>query len=55
MAAFRISDSVYYLFRDWLPASGEELGDFPLIFQYIKSVPETPEHEQVTDVFMPLV
>lgn len=50
----RISDSVYYLFRDWLPNSGEELRDVPLFFQYIKRVPETPEHEQVTDVFLPL-
>lgn len=50
----RISDSVYYLFREWLPDSGEELRDFPLFFQYIKRVPETPEHEQVTDVYLPL-
>lgn len=49
------SDSVYYLFRDWLPDSGEELRDAPLFFQYIKRVPETPEHEQVTDVYLPLV
>lgn len=50
----RISDSVYYLFRDWLPDSGEELRDFPLFFQYIKRVPETPEHEQITDIYLPL-
>lgn len=51
----RISDSVYYLFRDWLPDSGEELRDFPLFFHYIKRVPETPEHEQITDVYLPLM
>jgi len=51
----RISDSVYYLYREWLPESGEELREFPLFFQYIKRVPETPEHEQVTDVYLPLV
>jgi len=51
----RISDSVYYLYRDWLPESGEELREFPLFFHYIKRVPETPEHEQVTDVYLPLV
>ena len=51
----QISDSVYYLFREWLPESGEELRDFPLLFHYIKRVPETPEHEQVTDVYLPLV
>ncbi|MDT4291723.1 AraC family transcriptional regulator [Methylomonas sp. MO1] len=51
----RISDSVYYLYREWLPESGEELRDFPLFFHYIKRVPETLEHEQVTDVYLPLV
>jgi len=51
----RISDSVYYLYREWLPESSEELRDFPLFFHYIKRVPETPEHEQVTDVYLPLV
>lgn len=51
----RISDSVYYLYREWLPESGEELRDFPLFFHYIKRVPETPEHEQVTDIYLPLV
>ncbi|WP_426994064.1 AraC family transcriptional regulator [Methylomonas sp. CM2] len=50
----RISDSVYYLFRDWLPDSGEELRDFPLFFHYIKRVPETPEHEQITDIYLAL-
>lgn len=50
----RISDSVYYLYREWLPESGEELREFPLFFHYIKRVPETPEHEQVTDVYLPL-
>lgn len=50
----RIGESANYLYRDWLPASGEELRDFPLFFHYIKKIPETPEHEQVTDVYLPL-
>lgn len=50
----QISDSVYYLYREWLPESGEELRDFPVFFHYIKRVPETPEHEQVTDIYLPL-
>lgn len=50
----RISDSVYYLYRELLPENGEELLDFSLFFHYIKRVPETPEHEQVTDVYLPL-
>ncbi len=50
----RIGDSVYPLYRDWLPESGEELRDFPLFFHYLKRVPEVAEHEQVTDIYLPL-
>lgn len=50
----RIGDSAHYLYREWLPESGEELRDFPLFFHYIKRIPETPEHEQVTDIYLPL-
>ena len=50
----RIGESAYYLYRDWLPDSGEELRDFPLFFHYLKLMPETPEHELVTDVYLPL-
>jgi AraC family transcriptional regulator len=50
----RVAESAHYLYREWLPESGEELRDFPLFFHYVKRVPETPEHEQVTDVYLPL-
>jgi len=50
----RIGESVWFLYRDWLPDSGEELRDFPLFFHYIKRVPDVAEHEQVTDVYLPL-
>lgn len=45
---------VSYLYSEWLPASGEELRDFPLFFQRVKFFPEVPEHEAVTDIFLPL-
>ncbi|MDN3556931.1 AraC family transcriptional regulator [Halomonas maura] len=51
----RIADAAYYLYREWLPESGEELRDFPLFFHYRNLMPETPEHELVTDVCLPLV
>ncbi|MEJ2455906.1 MAG: AraC family transcriptional regulator [Candidatus Thiodiazotropha sp.] len=51
----RIEDSIYPLYRDWLPESGEELRDFPLFFHYLKRIPEVPEHEQMTDIYLPLV
>lgn len=50
----RIIDSVYYLYRDWLPESGEELRDFPLFFHYINLISMVPEHELVTDIYLPL-
>jgi AraC family transcriptional regulator len=50
----RIGESVYSLYREWLPASGEGLRDFPLFFHYLNLTPETPEHELVTDIYLPL-
>lgn len=50
----RLGESIYYLYRDWLPGSGEELRDFPLFFHYLNLIPDTPEHELVTDVYLPL-
>jgi len=44
----------YYLYRDWLPESGEELRDFPLYFQYLNLLPETAEHDLITDIYLPL-
>lgn len=42
------------LYRDWLPASGEETRDFPLYCQRVSFFPDVPEHEAVTDLFLPL-
>ncbi|MFA5915475.1 MAG: AraC family transcriptional regulator [Burkholderiales bacterium] len=50
----RIGIGAHYLYRDWLPKSGEELRDFPLYFHYLNLLPETPEHELITDIYLPL-
>lgn len=50
----RIAESAYYLYRNWLPESDEELRDFPMFFHYVKKVPDVSEHEQITDVYLPL-
>jgi AraC family transcriptional regulator len=50
----RMSESIYPLFREWLPQSGEELRDFPLFFQYLNLIPEVDEQELVTDIYLPL-
>ena len=49
-----IGDGAYYLYRDWLPESGEEPRDFPLFFHYLNLIPETAEHELITDIHLPL-
>ena len=46
--------SIYPLYREWLPSSGEELRDFPLFFEYLNLIPQVEEHELVTDIFLPL-
>ena len=50
----RIGETAYYLYRDWLPESGEVLRDFPMYFHYLNLIPETPENELITDVYLPL-
>ncbi len=49
-----IGDTVHPLYSEWLPSSGEELRDFPVFFHYIERMPTVAEHEQVTDVYLPL-
>jgi AraC family transcriptional regulator len=49
-----LAQTVGYLYSEWLPASGEELRDFPIFLQRVTFFPEVPEHEAVTDVFLPL-
>jgi AraC family transcriptional regulator len=49
-----LAATVRYLYAEWLPQSGEELRDFPLFVQRVAFFPDVPEHEAVTDVFLPL-
>ncbi len=44
-----------YLYGEWLPQSGEEPRDMPPFAQRVSFFPEVPEHEAVTDLFLPLV
>ena len=43
-----------YLYREWLPQSGETPGDFPIFFHYVNVGPDVREHEMITDVYLPL-
>jgi len=49
-----ISVSVLALYREWLPNSGERVRDAPMFFHYIERMPRVAEHEQVTDIYLPL-
>ncbi len=49
-----LPDAVRHLYARWLPRSGEETRDFPLYFQRVAFFPDVPEHEAVTDIFLPL-
>lgn len=49
-----LAATVRWLYADWLPRSGEVLRDFPLYLQRVQFFPDVPEHEAVTDIFLPL-
>ncbi|WP_244848795.1 GyrI-like domain-containing protein [Caballeronia sp. SL2Y3] len=50
-----IGETIYPIYRDWLPASGEELRDHPLFFHYLSVFPETQQDQWQTDIYIPLV
>lgn len=47
-----IGDTIYHLYRDWLPESGEELGDLPCIFCYHNFDHEVAETELLTEIWV---
>ncbi|MCW6532233.1 AraC family transcriptional regulator [Sphingomonas sp. MMSM20] len=50
-----LEPAALYLYRDWLPTSGEEVRDFPIYCQRrLSFIPETPAHEVVVELFLPL-
>jgi AraC family transcriptional regulator len=50
-----LEPAALYLYRDWLPASGEEARDFPIYCQRrLSFFPDVPIHEVVVEVFLPL-
>lgn len=49
-----VGETIYPIYRDWLPASGEELRDHPLFFHYVNVSPETPQEQWQTDIYIPL-
>ncbi|MFO0891402.1 MAG: AraC family transcriptional regulator [Isosphaeraceae bacterium] len=43
-----------YLCAEWLPQSGEQQREFPLFCRRVSFFPDVPEHEAVTEIFLPL-
>lgn len=49
-----ISETITYLYSDWLVQSKEELRDYPIFFERINFFPDVPETEIITDIYLPL-
>ena len=50
-----LEPAALYLYRDWLPDSGEEARDFPIYCQRrLSLIPEMAAHEVVVELFLPL-
>ncbi|QIE29334.1 HTH-type transcriptional activator RhaR (plasmid) [Caballeronia sp. SBC1] len=49
-----IGETIYPIYSDSLPASGEELRDHPLFFHYLSVYPDTPQDQWQTDIYVPL-
>lgn len=47
--------TIYPVYRDWLPASGEVPADRPCFFHYLNFVHQVDECDLETDVYIPLV
>ncbi|PCJ42966.1 MAG: AraC family transcriptional regulator [SAR86 cluster bacterium] len=43
-----------YLYREWLPESGEELRDYPPFFHYINVGPDIKDPDMITDIYLPI-
>ena len=44
-----------YLYENWLPQSGEIVGNFPIFFHYVNVGPGVKRDEMITDVYLPLL
>lgn len=49
-----LGNAIRFLYAEWLASSGEEPRDAPLFVQRVVFFPDVPEHEAVTDIYLPL-
>lgn len=52
--AMDLEEPAMRLYRDWLPASGEALRDFPLFCERVRLYPQVPAAEALTELMLPL-
>ncbi|HEY4293010.1 GyrI-like domain-containing protein [Luteibacter sp.] len=50
-----LGDAIRFLYSEWLTVSGEVPGDVPLFLRRVAFSPDVPEHEAVTDIYLPLM
>ena len=43
-----------WIYREWLPKSGEALRDYPIFFHYVNLGPDVKDADMITDVYLPL-
>jgi len=49
-----ISETITYLYSEWLVRSEEELRDYPIFFERLSFFPDVAESEVITDIYLPL-
>lgn len=52
--AMDLEGPALHLYRDWLPASGETLRDFPLFCERVRLYPQVSAGEALTELMLPL-
>jgi AraC family transcriptional regulator len=54
-SSHNLEPAALFLYRDWLPASGEEARDFPIYCQrHLTFPPDEAAHEVIAELFLPL-
>ena len=50
----QLTQVVRYLYSVWLEETQAELRDFPLFFERVRFFPDVPQHQAVTDLYLPI-
>ncbi|MEW6982555.1 GyrI-like domain-containing protein [Colwelliaceae bacterium 6471] len=46
--------AINYLYTNYFADTNTELRDFPLFFARVSFLPSVPEHEMITDIYLPI-